>query len=493
MGKKSGFDGGIMLYRGETCDFHAYLDWQRRLLRGDTIPEKFELDLENGSGFFFGRKTKLNACVGKPMSEDGHILTVSEPSRGKTQAIVIPTMLTWRGSQIILDVKGDLLTHWLELNRDTGKKYMEFRPGAPGDYGCRYDPFAPLRYGGEDNLVRNTKTLVQALVPLSASAREPIWTETAQCFLTGAILYYYNLGLPFAEAMACIVKPPAKETILTVLNSEDEVAKIYMSKLSEVQEKVLGNIGMELAKLGDFIAIPAIRNAFSPDEEHQLLDWAEFNTMTEPKDVFLTIPETDLESLAPMVRVMVNQLIATLEQRPQRTYQKKTELPPILIQLDELPRIGKVPALVHGLATLRSRGISFALFIQSLSQLDERYGVSAARTICGNCSYKVILGASDVESQKYFSNLVGTTMSMQSGFGASYGTINGDPIGYSRNINQTYEPIIFPHEFQTMNDVVVITPDGYFRVEKTMFFKNKELFLRVQRQRAREEELRKRL
>lgn len=76
---------------------------------------------------------------------------------------------------------------------------------------------------------------------------------------------------------------------------------------------------------------------------------------------------------------MLNQLINTLEARPARTY-GKYELPPLLIMLDEFPRLGKIPDIQQGLSTLRSRGVTFALCIQSLAQLDEIYGENVRKS-----------------------------------------------------------------------------------------------------------------
>ena len=151
---------------------------------------------------------------------------------------------------------------------------------------------------------------------------------------------------------------------------------------------------------------------------------------------------------------MANQLIRTLEQRPQRTFSSGTELPPILVLMDELSRLGKFPAITSGLMTLRSAGVTFAIFIQSIASLDEIYGHTTARVILDNCSYKVILGASDVESQQYLSNLVGSVATPQGSISESYNMFTNQVIGYSRNIGVTLEPVIYPQEFSSMTDVV---------------------------------------
>jgi len=44
--------------------------------------------------------------------------------------------------------------------------------------------------------------------------------------------------------------------------------------------------------------------------------------------------------------------------------------------------------------------------------------------------------------------------------------------GYNLQINESREPIIFPEEFATLKDIVLITPDGYCRIEKAPYYNN---------------------
>lgn len=459
---------------------NPFLQEQNPYRQGTIIPELLDLNLYNDSGFHFGMKYEPNGFVGKPAQEDGHILCVGPPGSGKTMALVIPTMMVWRGIQIIIDVKGDLYRYWLRLNKHTGKKVKVFSPGSPAGCGCHYDPFAPLRHGGPENLAGNARDLALALMPLLPSVKEPVWIEAAQNFLTGAIVYYFGLGLNFIDTMLEIQLSTIMDVIDEIMEDDNIQAKVYMSKLREVQEKVLCNIGMELSKLSTLVTDLAVTDALTADKGADLLDWLELNTTSEPFDVILEIPETNLERWKPMVLLMINQLIKSLEQRPQRTYKQDGGLPPVLVMLDEFPRLGKISAITNGLATLRSRGVTFALFIQSLANLEDIYGSTTSRVIADICSYKAVLGVTDAASQKYFSDLVGSTESTQRTVSVNHDSFSGRVTGYNRSISETREPIIYPHEFSTLNDIVLITPYGFCRVEKTLFFENKEKFLMPQ-------------
>jgi len=464
-----------------------YLNWKKQkqyeidFRNGKIVPGELKMDIFKDSGIFFGRMKNGELYVGKPAYIDGHVLIVGFPGSGKTMAIVIPTMMSWRGIQIIIDVKGILYSYWEKLNMHTGKKIKLIRLGATNDNCCRYDPFAFLRHGGADNLSGNARNLVLDIMPLLPTVREPVWIQTAQNFLTGAIIYYFDLGCSFNETMIAVQSKSISETIDLIMDAKNENAKIYMSKLSDVDRKVIGNIGMELSKLAPLVNDPAIRDIFSLDDDHDLLDWQELNMVAEPFDVILVFPEAYLDRCEPMILLIINQLIRSLEQRHERTYSRESELPPVLVMLDEFPRLGKISAIQNGLATLRSRGVTFALFVQSLTNLNETYGSEAAKVIIDICQYKVIMGVSDPISQEYFSKAVGTIESEQRGISANLDPFSRMFTGFGMNISETREPIIYPHEFLTLTDVVVVNPhNGFCRVNKVMVYEHEDTFFKPQ-------------
>ena len=119
----------------------SILEHQREVCRGAAIPENLKLHYGMDSGFFFGMKSeqalRSGEYIGKPFHRDAHVLVAGESGRGKTQCIVLPTMATWTGSQIILDVKGDLYDYWYKLNQGGEKKCVHF---SLGESNRKYDP-----------------------------------------------------------------------------------------------------------------------------------------------------------------------------------------------------------------------------------------------------------------------------------------------------------------------------------------------------------------
>ena len=448
--------------------------------KGQIVPNQLKLDLYHESGFFFGTKYERCEFVGKPADADGHILVAGTPGSGKTMGVAIPTLMTWKGIQIIIDVKGDLHRHWLWLNRHTGKKVKVFSPAFP-EGSCRYDPFLFLHHGGETNLAGNARDLALALMPLLPTIKDPVWVKAAQAYLTGVVIYCFNEGLSFIDTMLKIQLESIDELITEIMQTGNIIAKLQVGQLHKVQKKVIANIGMELNSLATLVTDPAIATAFSTEERCHKIDWLKLNdTTSEPFDIILEFPEAKLEQWKPMTMLMIGQLIRALEQRPERSYEKDKGTPPILVMLDEFPRLGKISAIKEGLATLRSRGVTFALFVQGLAQLDEEYGSTAARVIAELCAYKVVLNVADFASQSYFAELVGTTETISRSINLNIDPYDGSYTNLGRSFSEAREPIIYSHEFLTQNDVVLITPHGFCRVDKRLYVRNRDMFLMPQ-------------
>ena len=227
---------------------------------------------------------------------------------------------------------------------------------------------------------------------------------------------------------------------------------------------------MDTAELSVFATDSMITSVLNCDEKTDIIDWNILNTGTEPFDIILQIPEDKLEQWSPMTILMINQLVRTLERRDEKTSSLGKTLPTTLVMLDEFARLGKISSIKCGLATLRSRGVCFSMFIQGLSQLDSVYGQNAYKEFIDCCRYKVILNIGDSSEQEYFSKLSGNKSVFRSSIGRNT-DIYGNITGYSQQVSENIEPNIEPVEFGKLKDVVLFTPqDGHYKIQKYPYF-----------------------
>jgi len=239
------------------------------------------------------------------------------------------------------------------------------------------------------------------------------------------------------------------------VKTRSEAARLHLSQFFTLEGKTLAGI---FAEVGNAVRLFATdsrvmaalskKNTISPEDLEAGID------------IFLSIPEDKLEQWKPLLTLITNQFLKHFERRPDKTAK------PILFLLDEAPRLGKIEPVVTGLTTLRSKKITIALIIQSLAQLDLLYGPAQRRVILDNCAYKAILGATDADTQEYFSRLVGTREATRQGQSTSYTPDRDEERGHTVSQHVIDRRIIQPHEFATLKDVVLLSPFGYHRAGK---------------------------
>lgn len=479
--------------------------------QGNEIAESM---IQTGAGpgyFFFGKKQfqKGSFYIGKPQDVDGHILVLGGAGTGKSSCIAIPTLCTWRGPIFAIDIKGELTMGWKGYRQNGNRPCKVFEFSCAKD-SCRYDPFYFLRESDPNDLVQNAREIAQAIIPIQADTREPFWSQAAQNVLTAVILYVCGKETPvvdsdtgektgevlrgsFNDAMELIQSKPIWRLIEEIGKSENEAAIMHINQFRGIKEpddnKTLMGIAAELSnRIMSFATDNRIRTAFTPDTETELLRWEDL----ENTSVFMRIPEDKLGQWDGAITLMLTQLIRTLERRPDRysAEAKGRNLPSVLLLLDEFPRLGKMDVIQNAVSTLRSKGVTICLIMQSLAQLDKTYGCEVRRIIVDNCQYKAILGVTDPDSQKTISDMTGSIFvkngsvshtdsisggsSTGSSYGDSYSSTNNDSRGISNSASFTYtivrEPIVFPHELATLKDILLITPNGFCRVDKSPYY-----------------------
>lgn len=440
---------------------------------GNNIPANMLKTRREDVGFFFGAKRKKGVWglpstfhfVGKPTNEDGHIVIVGGAGSGKSSCFGIPTLETWSGSIFANDIKGELSSYYKRKWKTTNRPYIIFDPTDKNSKG--FDPYYLLRNSTEGELIQNARELALSIIPLPPDIKEPFWIETAQNILTGAILYYFDMGYSFSQTMSDILANPVEDLIEDILNSGTLPAHKFVGQLKKAKSETIASFATTLSNsIMVFATDPLIYDILSKEAaDCFLIDNFDIN-------IFLRFPEDKLEQWKPMITLINRQRIRACERRADKFVSNDNV--PTLMLLDEFARLGKIEAIEGALATLRSKGVTICLIIQSIAQLDKIYGVPSRRIILDNCQYKAILNVSDPDSQKYFSMLSGSSEVEKKSYSISYDPDSGIEVGNNDTYNMNREPIVYPHEFAKLKDVVLMTPEGFSRVEKEPYYNQTE-------------------
>lgn len=404
-------------------------------------------------GVFFGQH-KGNT-IAKPTDVDGHVLVVGGVGSGKSSCIAIPSLQRWGGRVFAIDIKGELY----KKTKDSGRNIKVFNPLDKNAFG--YDPF--YTFALTENKAQEAQAIAFALLPKPPDIKEPFWIDSARSLLTGAILHFRYTKKNFLETIHEILFTPIKTLIEALHKSEANYVKYFVNQFVKMADETLGSVYAELCRhITVYVTDEDIKNCLSKPTQNCIIP----TDLDNGKDIYIIIPEYLLEQWKNLFSLMVSQFLTYFEKRDE----EDINLEPILFLLDEFPRLGKNEKITHALATLRSKKITICILIQSLAQLDETYGQNTRRVICDTCSYKAVLGAGDPETQKIFSDLVGTYDKEKESRSQNYGWVL--PSGSGTTTTTEEKRIIKPEDFATLpseNIVVLLTQYGFFKIEKRRY------------------------
>ena len=417
-------------------------------------PAPAELKLHN-SGIIFGKNK--SGVYGKPLEMDGHVICIGGSGSGKSSAICIPTIRSLgksdnKYSGLVIDIKGELQA---KSNIPEEKKII-FNPSDLISFG--YDPFWCIQSKNNSNLYGDIQDISYALIP---SKDNDFWEQSSQMLLSGLLLYCYRSDMGFIESCKYIHGTPIHEIFAAITTSEFEDCKRAVANvISLPDETLLGIITGIVNALTIYAMNEEVQTSLSKFKKFTLKD------LLRNKFIFLTIEEDKLEKYSSLLRLILIQTFRFIERLPEDDKNR----PCIAIILDEFARLGYVHGITSALATSRSKKVTVLLLFQSISQLSDIYGADKKSVIIDNALFKIILNASDKDSQEYLSKLIGTYPRYTKSHSKNHGAHKG---GSSVSISEQETPIVKPEEFAKQKDVVIVSKYGFFRLNKKPYYEDK--------------------
>ena len=439
--------------------------YEKKDCRGERIADSLLIRRSKiSSGVIFGRPNDYSTdhFVAMPQGTDGNIVIIGGNGSGKSSGIALPTVAHYKGPFCVTDIKGEISKHYMMLyySNQVTRPYLIFNPMDPCNPG--YDPFWWLRKDNKNNLITNLHDIVISLLPDIPNDHQPFWRKMEQMVLKAALYYFYKLGLDFISAIIETLSQPISVLYKEMAKSPDCQLQIMLGEISAMKPEQLASIDAGLrANIELFASDPYICNAFQGNRK-KLFTWDDLKTT----NIFLCIPENKIEAWSGAINLMYSQLIRYLERQPDKYCQGFVrEDRQVLLLMDEFARFGKLERITSALSTLRSKGVTICLIIQSLAQLDKIYGTHDREIMLDNCQFQVILRANDLDTQKYLSERIGTYVALQRGLGVHYDEKNC-LTGYNEQLNESRQLIIQPHELAILKDVILLSPHGFHQIHK---------------------------
>lgn len=395
----------------------------------------FEVNLLEDKGVVLG---EFN---GRILRDNGktHILLSAPTRTGKGVSVIIPTLVdSWSDSVFVLDVKGEnyqMTSGWRHNKFNNDILYFSPKKGNS----CHFNPLAEIRYLSERE-IEDAKTIADLIVVGDEKSADPFWETAGSDFILGVILYVLYKGrgkaglgdvvdfitdtsAPLSDRMEKIKKVPMfkkndendrkiMEKLEKIYSDEKDVvqkgihpfiARCMADTLSKGDKTMASIVATAKAKLSVF-QMPTVKKNTSSSDFHII----DLMAGEKPKSLYIVIEPGDLQSLAPLLRILVIQCVTLLT--PEMDYTGKGGGVKfnhrLLMLLDEFPAIGKMEILEKAIGYVAGYGMKMMIVVQSLDQLNKIY--TKDNMFLSNCQVQVFYTANENATAEYVSKTIGT-------------------------------------------------------------------------------------
>ncbi|MFZ2106629.1 MAG: conjugal transfer protein TraG [Roseiarcus sp.] len=410
-----------------------------------------------------------------------HVLCFTPTRSGKGVGLVVPTLLTWPGSAIVHDIKGENCTLTAGWRARFGRVLL-FDP--TNVLSAAYNPLLEVRRGEWE--VRDVQNIADVLVdPEGALERRNHWEKTSHSLLVGAILHvlYAEVDKTLAGVANFLSDPrrPIETTLRAMMTTphlgEFGVHPVVASFARELLNKSDNERSGVLSTAMSFLGL--YRDPVVAADTRQC-DWR-IRDLVEgeaPASLYLVVPPSDISRTKPLVRLILNQIGRRLTDE----LESKGRPHRLLLMLDEFPALGRLDFFESALAFMAGYGLKSFLIAQSLNQIEKAYGQN--NSILDNYHVRVSFATNDERTAKRVSDALGTATEMRAM--KNYAGHRLSPwLGHLMVSRQeTARPLLTPGEVMQLppeDELVLVSGCHPIRAKKARYFEDPEMKARILR------------
>ena len=424
-----------------------------------------------GQGFVCGK-------LGKPSSGAQfissaaipHVMMVAPTRAGKGVGFVIPNLLSFQGSMIVLDVKGENFDLTSRHRVNNGDDVYRF---SPFDWANSTHRYNPLHRIAKSLSFAQQFTEVSILADLfldKDNRQADTFSEAGKTIFVGACLLAIQRGKAnFGE-------------VNRIVSDGGNKNKQYATYAEEAVEEPLKSIWINAASTSDRLLtsnIQALKTAGLKQWDNPAVVAAtsesdfDFSTFRKkPQSLYIAVSEDHIATLAPLLRLLFADLIASIrlnEPGPDEPW-------PVMIMIDEFQQMGAMPYLERAIHTLASYGGRVALIAQSLAALDKIYGPEGRESLENGAGLKLYITPRDERTVKEVSTAVGCTT--REAVTRSYGRNKGLLGATSTSARLEERPLLSETQARLMDpdEVIILAPPQHAIIAKRIKYFDDPVF-----------------
>ncbi|HEV2681058.1 MAG TPA: type IV secretory system conjugative DNA transfer family protein [Rhodanobacter sp.] len=410
---------------------------------------------------------------------------LAAPTRsGKGVGVVIPNLLEYRESAVVLDIKQEnyeLTSGW---RASQGQEVYLFNPFAEDRHTHRWNP---LSYVSQDPAFRVSDLMsIAAMLYPDGSDEQKFWVSQARNAFMAFTLFLFEKW-DDDEKSGIPLQLRNKPTLGAVyrLSSGDgsDLRQLYQllarqaflsgnaqaafaNLLSQANETFASILGTFKEPLNAWIN-PVLDAATSEDDF--LLTDVRKKKMT----IYIGIQPNKLAESRLIVNLFFSQLInLNTKELPQNNPALKYQC---LLLMDEFTSIGKVEIIASAVSYMAGYNMRLLPIIQSMSQLDATYGKDVSRTLITNHALQIVFAPREQQDTNDYSDMLG------------YTTVRKENITRGREVSRSHSEerraLMLPQELKAMgNEKEVFLYEGIphpVMCEKIRYYQDKYFTARL--------------
>lgn len=336
-----------------------------------------------------------------------HVMLHAPTRSGKGVGVVIPNLLTWPDSVVVLDVKRENWAASAGFRAAYGQEVILFDPLDPEGRTARFNPLAHIARDDPIAVLDELQKLAVMLFPAPDKA-DPFWAEAARTGFVGVGAYVaetpelpFSLGAVYAE----LTRGDPRMRLPAVIKARAKAGRPLsfgctsaLADFCSASENTFAGVKQTITARMNLWLNPRVRAA-TDESDFDLRD-----LRARRISLYLGVSPDNLARAAPLYNLLAQQLI-DLNTRELPTAERHPIQ--VLVLLDEFARLGHARVLAHAFSYVAGYGLRLLAVLQSPAQLRAEYGPDLAEEIIANCGVEIAFAPKELKVAQDLSERLG--------------------------------------------------------------------------------------
>jgi len=349
-----------------------------------------------------------------------HVVMVAPTRSGKSSSVAVPVLLTYEGSAVVLDVKGELHNLTSGYRARCGQTIVVWAPYDEQARGQRFNPFTAMAGMPQGQRVAELQTIAAILYP-ERPGGDPFWVNQARtAFAALASLMFENWDAlrqrnPTLNPNESVAFPSLERLYLLTTGAGQGVRRY----LQEVLEGTVAGPATRAA-LGSLVGLPddtlasVIASVQVPLQQFLNPTLAAATNATDIDvaalrrqriTLYVVVPPRKLDEAGSLLNLFFSSVIGANLEHDARSDASITHQ--VLMVMDEFTAMGRLDVWARRISVSASYGVRDLAIVQSQAQLRAVYGADDAQNFLTNHAASLVFTPREQEDAEAFSRAMG--------------------------------------------------------------------------------------